>query len=489
MNNTFRRRSESALIHPATLAAVALLLVNDLLFKALWPGAWAPGKLSDLAWMIFAPPLLVFLLSFLTRRNTAGQRVAFLSAYVGLPLLYAAFNSFGPVHDVILRGLSLISGGTAGSPLDPTDSLVIPLGLGTAAWVWRRPPVASEVLRLRWGLLVAGVAALASVASSNVPPLDGITEVGTSENGAVLVSAYFGNFYVGSYRTDDGGVSWTGVSGFQYDRTSRIGSADTPVGTFKIDGPDIILIRPDGREELAYSTDFLQQGGNLWVQERATASLGARTIATEPYGIVYDDRSGNLIAAMGIQGVLVGTPDGRWTRAAVAQFVPTNDFSFSIKTRQLVSNISFLASMFALALAMTVSALVASQYSRGDSPLRRNISELLTAISALMAIGLILVFPGSDAETGTNYDVLEFVFGIPAFTLGAAAMVTVRQQLRHWQEVVPAFLGMNVLVVLPFMLWLHLGIALGLAKLSALVLTVLAAVALTSYLKRLRQLP
>ena len=488
MNSTFRRRCESALMHPATVTAVVLLLVNDIVFKSLWPHAWLTGKISDLAWMVFAPPLLAFLLSFLARRNPAAQRAVFLAAYAGLPLLYAAFNTFAPVHDVILRGLSLISGGTAGSPLDATDSLVIPVGLGIALAVWRRPVSSVESLRLRWGLLMAGVAALASVATSYAPPFDGITEVGTSEDGAVLVSAYFGNFYIGSYRSDDGGVSWTGASGFLYDRTSRIKSADTPAGTFKIDGPDIYLLRPDRREELVYSTAFLQQGGNKWVQERATASVGARTIATEPYGIVHNERSGNLIAAMGIQGALVGTPDGRWTRVAVAQFAPT-DFSFSAKTRHLVSNVGFLASMFALALAMTGTALVASQYDTRDSSLGRSISELLMAISALASVGLLLVFPGSDAEVNTNYDVLEFVFGIPAFTLGVAAVVTAKQQLRYWYLVVPATLGMIALVVLAFMLWLHLGIALFLAKLSAIVLTALVAIVLTGYLKRLQPSP
>ena len=48
---------------------------------------------------------------------------------------------------------------------------------------------------------------------------------------------------------------------------------------------------------------------------------------------------------------------------------------------------------------------------------------------------------------------------------------------------------MIALVVLAFMLWLHLGIALFLAKLSAIVLTALVAIVLTGYLKRLQPSP
>ena len=132
MKSSFRHRCASALMHPATVAAVAVLLLNDVVFKSMWPGSWVTGKLSDLAWVVFASPLLAFLLSFLAGRSARGQRAAFLASYVGLPLLYAAFNTFEPVHDAILRGPSIASGRTAGFPLDVTDSLVIPFGLGIA---------------------------------------------------------------------------------------------------------------------------------------------------------------------------------------------------------------------------------------------------------------------------------------------------------------------------------------------------------------------
>ena len=184
-DDTFRPRCASALIHPATVTALAVLLLNDLVFKSIWPGSWATGKLSDLAWVVFASPLLAFLLSFLAGRSACGQRAAFLTAYVGLPLLYAAFNTFQPVHDSILQGISIASGGTAGSPLDATDSVVIPFGLGIALWVWRGRVASPESLRLRWTLLIAGVAALASVATSYPEPDFGIRDVGISADGEV----------------------------------------------------------------------------------------------------------------------------------------------------------------------------------------------------------------------------------------------------------------------------------------------------------------
>ena len=65
--------------------------------------------------------------------------------------------------------LSLVAGGTAGSPLDPSDSLVIPFGLGIAVWVLRRRPAGRDRLRVRLALLAAGVATFATVATSYHP--------------------------------------------------------------------------------------------------------------------------------------------------------------------------------------------------------------------------------------------------------------------------------------------------------------------------------
>ena len=188
MSNGFRLQCASALTHPVTVAALALLLLNDVVFKSIWPHSWVTGKLSDLAWVVFASPLLAFLLSFVVGRNVHRQRAAFVGSYAGLPLLYVAFNSLEPVHEVILKSISVASGGTARSPMDVTDSLVIPFGLGIAIWVWRREAVQSDSLRSRLCLLIACVASLASVATSYPEPDLGITDMGISTDGTLHAS-------------------------------------------------------------------------------------------------------------------------------------------------------------------------------------------------------------------------------------------------------------------------------------------------------------
>ena len=206
-SGSFRGHCASALTHPATVAAVVVLLLNDALFKSLWPDSWVTGKLSDLAWVVFASPLLAFVLSLFLGRRPFVERAAFVTAYVGLPALYAAFNTFDPVHDRILWGLSLVAGGTAGSPLDPTDSLVIPFGLGIAWWVWCRRPVGPDRLRVRLALLAAGVATFATVATSAPTPLTGIRSVGVAGDGAIMAAANDGRDRL-QYSSSDGGFTW-----------------------------------------------------------------------------------------------------------------------------------------------------------------------------------------------------------------------------------------------------------------------------------------
>ena len=525
---------------------LVLLLLNDLVFKSIWHGSWFTGKLSDLAWMVFAPPLLAFLLSFLLGRNRFGQRATLFISYFGLPLLYAAYNSVEAVHNVILRGLSIASGGVAGSPFDVTDSIVIPLGLGIALWVWRMDAPTADSLRLRCGLLVAGVAALASRATS-YPERDlGIADLGLSEDGSVH-GGHWGNSL---YRSADGGLSWASSFGEPGDPGRIVwseASVQTPRGRYVVQGPGIVMVGSDGSQRVVYSTAFMQEDGNVWAQEHATSRLDAREIATTPLSIAYDERSGNLIAAMGIQGVIVGTPDGVWTPYAVGRYSPV-DFSFSGKTSLLLSNGVFWAMAVALSVSMCGISLVASQYRRSEMPLlagtalialallvglpallvatgqerildlilnlfggasspavllvllvggiigisslpkestlRKNAGLVLGILALLVSGALVFIFGGSSADPTSTYPLLEVVLAIAAYALGISVLAISGRELRRWRTVIPTFLGMNLLIVLTFMMWLNQGIPLMLTKVSAVALVCLAAFVLFGYIKR-----
>ena len=236
-DGTFRPRCASALIHPATVTALAVLLLNDLVFKSIWPDSWATGKLSDLAWVVIASPLLAFLLSFLVGRSTSGQRAAFIASYLGLPLLYAAFNTFEPVHAPLSSALAMLTGRLAGSTPDPTDALVIPLGLAIALRVWAGGARADHGdVRRRLALLLAAVAAIGSVASIESSTEVGVGRVEIREDGAVVATTF--QYFIGSrqpvesFTSSDGGVTWTKTGQLHRgEEADLVASADEGVET------------------------------------------------------------------------------------------------------------------------------------------------------------------------------------------------------------------------------------------------------------------
>ena len=59
--------------HPATVIALLVLVVNDHVLKAAYPG-WVTGKLSDAAGLVLAPPLLAAVLGL------RGRRIALIAA-------------------------------------------------------------------------------------------------------------------------------------------------------------------------------------------------------------------------------------------------------------------------------------------------------------------------------------------------------------------------------------------------------------------------
>jgi len=106
-----------ALLHPATLVALGLLILNDHVLKAAYPGA-VTGKLSDLAGLAFFPILLV-----------GGWEI----------VLAMTSHWRGPSN----RALAIAIGGTAAGftlvKVWPVAAQAFAWGLGLAQWVLALP--------------------------------------------------------------------------------------------------------------------------------------------------------------------------------------------------------------------------------------------------------------------------------------------------------------------------------------------------------------
>ena len=317
---TFYQRCASALTHPATITALVLLFINDLALKPLWSDPWTTGKVSDFAWTVFASPLLAFILSLVARDGMKRQRAAFISAYIGLPILYVAFNTFASVHDFISRLLMLATGAAEGSPLDATDSLVIPLGLGVALWVWRRPVARPGSLRVRLALLAAAVATLATLATP--APYDHYPDgrLGHLDDETIYWNSTWPQI------TTDGGLTWQDA----WDVLERLPDRDSvrwggnqaqiPKGLYEIERDSIVRVTDSGKEAIfSFLEDESDKRFFDYLDRRFGCGYQLPCPSYYPINMVYDERTSNVIVSMGYDSVMVSEGSGDWKQVAAFQ--------------------------------------------------------------------------------------------------------------------------------------------------------------------------
>jgi len=168
-NSLGLRASLAVLASPPSLVAIALLLINDHLFKQMWPSL-VTGKLSDFAGLYFAPYVVLvamFAIPFgaLEGRPFRVACIAYLAIATGFVALKVSEATAAPL-------LAAASG--LGFPVvitaDPTDlAALCMLPLSYTAWSARvRQPAGRPRVLLRSSSFA--VAALAIVASSTAQP-------------------------------------------------------------------------------------------------------------------------------------------------------------------------------------------------------------------------------------------------------------------------------------------------------------------------------
>ncbi|MGC4773041.1 hypothetical protein ACLQ25_29215 [Micromonospora sp. DT44] len=221
----------SWLCHPVTLLALVVLLLNDRLWKAAYPGL-VTGKLSDVAGLVLAPPLVAVLLTLLVLRLPA--RTAALVGLVAVGAGFAVVKSSGYAAELASSAWTALAGPSL-VRADRTDLFTLP-ALGLAWWSWTRSrarPVRRRTARLVRLLVVLPPAVLAVAATSaawfpyalGTTMLDGRPAI--SVGGGSEDASYWpddpadGQWAV----SDDGAVTWRNAT---VDETGRLNSQDSP---------------------------------------------------------------------------------------------------------------------------------------------------------------------------------------------------------------------------------------------------------------------
>ena len=325
----------------------------------------------------------------------------------------------------------------------------------------------------------------------------GVMAVGASNEGLIAIThasggGGFGGYlpanYGFAYSSQDGGLTWRqrDTPGEipaewqqQDDWRYRNHQVDTPRGSYRIDGSDIQLHTPDGKYQTVYSAAHLQSPINQRVQAESIDGVGSIIEPSSgPVSITYDPPSGNLIAAMGILGVVVGTPSGSWTTAGVGIYYPL-DFSGATRVGALLSSISLWAaalafpfSMIALALTAVSVVRIFSVYAAAGgyfNPASQSIislpmSILFTLLAVMFAV-ILLVILGTGRLGHPTQQYIEWfcllvsaVFSLVSMagsmdSLDLATNGRWGFSLRMLAVTAGAFAAMLLFVLLPFLVW------------------------------------
>jgi len=328
MNNPAFWRSLRSLSHPATIVAVLILLLNDHILRIYWP-AWWTGKLGDFSWLVFFPFILTMPLAWLVPARLSRQQAIVFALAVGLTAsLFASMKTIPEALDAGLWALRQITGGPFILRLDPTDLLAL-LGLVVGWWIWTQSEQPAPAYR-GWAVLALG--ALASLATSPPPPLGGVYCLLFDEDERLLgVTDWPNRVFV----SENGGLNWNLL--FDERNMSNDEFAKKYSCELSSLGQNEIIAQDPQSENISFRitsniVERTDDGGRTWKTEIDLSLTEAQTsfyynikhrsrnFMLAPQDAIFDVSSGNLIVAMGVQGVLVRTPKGTWTRVPVGDY-------------------------------------------------------------------------------------------------------------------------------------------------------------------------
>ncbi|GGO77774.1 hypothetical protein GCM10012289_58220 [Nonomuraea cavernae] len=279
------------------MVAVIVLLLNDHLLKQAHPG-FVTGKLSDVAGLVVAPPLLALLL----------WRRADLTATLLTGALFTLVKTTETGAETASHLWTLVAGPSR-VLADPTDLLALP-ALGLAWWIRRRTLLTGSG---RWRPLVTmPLALLAVVATSAAPPPPSADSV-LVDGERVIVHTYEGfesDSGVTGMVSEDGGATWSEW----YPRRER-----APQSAACVPGRPQRCYRVLDETTVTESDD----GGVTWRESWKPAAGGpgapqrlrALAVQARPGGHV-------VVVAGGVDGILVRDVSGAWRQAGWPLFAP-----------------------------------------------------------------------------------------------------------------------------------------------------------------------
>jgi len=308
--------------NPITWFMLLFLLINQLILSPYFP-SFVSGKLSDFA-LVYLLPLFFIAIGSLFPFPSLQKFFPWLG--FGMSLFLFGFGKiFLPVNAFIYHTLTSLLPFNTHFVFDPTDAFALVM-LIPSYLVWKQTRSFEMVLSYRWKWIFIPAVMMITLADAAAPNY-GITCLEYQPGGVLLAqTAYYGE----PYQSSDGGLSWLPAdSDYKFSGQCEINDdysnekmIFTSSSGLMIQFENFTLIRESldaGKTwQTVYSIPKLSQAENAYRMRNAPSM----DFIPGPFDLIEDETSGNLIAAMGLNGVLVRTTDGVWQPSAVDLYRP-----------------------------------------------------------------------------------------------------------------------------------------------------------------------
>ena len=319
--------------HPLSWISIGLLLLNDHLLRIYWPSWWT-GKLGDFAWLFFFPFVLAVILAWLLPRRIPHHEDWVAGLSLGLTgSVFALAKTWPAFHRITVKLASWLFGWPVNWRLDPTDLIAL-VSLAGAAWLWRAS-VSWDLKERKPSWLLIPLAACLTIANS-AGPSEGVYCLEVVDKQVYAIAS--GRTYV----SQSGGLSWEPwevseqgwipcESHFYDDVVVSTTSLAEPIELTDPTNPSVVY-RITAGKAIERSND----SGQTWTTEYqpklppqpvqayfSKNNTGVTRFKDPPLDAVFDPASGNLIFAMGFDGILVRQLDGSYIQVGVGSYQPS----------------------------------------------------------------------------------------------------------------------------------------------------------------------
>lgn len=437
------------LAHPFSLGAIGLLFVNDHLLRRLWPSWWT-GKIGDAAWLFFFPLAVAALLSLLCPEKRRDQWV-FRLAYGMTGMVFVLMKCIPAVNILATRTAAGLTNAPFTLLPDPSDLLALPaLGLSSLLWLStpHPEPQRGSSRQAAFGLLALPITALLTLANASAP-----------DRGIACFSIQDGQVYADSgytaYLTTDGGISWQPQPAAGLSCSQKIPFH----GEWQeIQGPaENVRYRYQPGESIEFSTD----AGQNWQHGMSLKPVGEAEqmyyiksrpgnawFDPGPMDAIADPNTGNMLFAMGHQGVLVRESSGEWAWSMTGVYHRIDTFpnidAFAVLLGGMVP--------MAFGLAFLVFSTAAMRHT--FHPVR-----VVLLVLAWLAWSIVNIFV--PPATSTNYGLTVTLIGMIAAGVIIVPLAVeqgvrlTRRAPHHLPRLIGLALAGGLLYLLPYALWLY----------------------------------